>query len=159
MVLCSRSVFFSGSLPTTQQPLFLTLETKYTWMGYKRWVDAFIRGHSPGDSANLESGPFQASQAERKLFLKSISLTPFSPFAADGHRSSFGESLWGSGHSLDLDAEILPALTVCQDDVLVRPPCRFKPLFTPMLSSDPRTQTDSMVGSGFPLDFLPQQST
>lgn len=98
--------------------------------------DAFIRGHSPGDSAHLESGPFQASQVGRKIFSKSTSLTPNSPFAADGHRSSFGESLWGSGHSPDLDAEILPALTVCQDDVLVCPPCHFRPLFIPMLSSD-----------------------
>lgn len=85
---------------------------KIHMMGYKRWVDPFIRGHSPGDSANLESGPFQASQVGRKLFLKSISLIPNSQFAVDGHRSSSGESLRGSGHSPDLDAEILPALTV-----------------------------------------------
>lgn len=82
-------------------------------------MDPFIRGHSPGDTAKLESGPFQASQVGRKLFSKSTLLTPNFPFAADGHRSGFSESLWGSGHSPDLDAEILPALTVYEDNFLL----------------------------------------
>lgn len=41
-------------------------------MGYKWWVDLFIRGRSPGDSANLESGPFQAGQVGMKLFSVTI---------------------------------------------------------------------------------------
>lgn len=33
-----------------------------------------------------------------------------SSFPSAGHRSSTDQSLWGSGHSPDVDAEILPAL-------------------------------------------------
>lgn len=63
-------------------------------MGYKWWVDAFIRGHSPGDSANLESGPFWASQVGRKLFSKSVSLTPLPLLQMDTEAAlvkAFGE--------------------------------------------------------------------
>jgi hypothetical protein len=69
-------------------------------------------GHSIGDPAHdLGSGLFQAWQVRQKTTLiANTANLQLSLFPIVGHRSSTDQSIWGSGHSPDLDGEILPTL-------------------------------------------------